>query len=1236
MNRHILFALITTLALCSCAASAATLGTAFTYQGRLTTGTNAASGIFDLKFSLYDAFTNGSQVGSSLTSTATGVTNGYFAVALDFGAVFDGNARWLETAVRTNGAVSFTALAPRQPLTAAPYATFAPNAGLASLASGVSTGAITSAMLADGAVTGSKIGSAAVKPANIDDGGSAAYETVLSTAKALSTTDPLSFDKLSLVYSNGGVAPALTFRLDREVFGTVVGFVGHEGISQPYEYVVEVIVTHPDLAPDAQVGRPGGLFFERRSRSTAFTGVITACSLASYEGTAGLYTFRIESPLVYLALSSDYRIYQDKTAPEVVSRLYSDVTSTSLRDALSGSYSARPVTMQFAETHLNFFNRLLEYDGICYYFQQAETTSTLVLADGLSSYLPAPYEVVRYYGNFHAPPHPAEECLRTFQKTTRESTKAASLTGYDFAAPRKNLLAKSSTSLGQGETFEFDARVTETSETEALARVRLESQRVERDLSSGTGNAPDLRPGYTFTLDDQSGSGLGGSYLVAAVRHSAFRRTTNGVSSLYYGNQVEVFPALAPYRPARKTPRPVVPACTAVVVGKAGEEIWTDKYGRVKVQFPWDRYGANNENSSGWIRVASQLAGKNWGMIFIPRIGQEVMVEFVNGDPDQPVITGSFYNGDNMPPYDLPANATQSGVKTRSSKGGTFDNFNEIRFEDKKGSEQLFIHAEKNFDREVENDMTSWVGHDAKLTVDNDLTSTVKHDWTVSVWNNLNITASQGIGINTANNPAIALNVGGTVAATSFQGNGAGLVNLAATNLTGTISDGRLSANVGLLAGSQTFTNAAFTGSVTLSGAAASLTVAAAAPVTFQSGPLFNAATPFAVTSTARIANLNAAYAGIADSASNADTLDGLHASGFALAVHGHDAAALVTGTLNDARLSLNVPRLDGSQSFSGNNAFLGRVAIGGPMGLDTLTINGTARLNNYDLFLRGSGDLNHGLGWYGTDKLFAGVNLDGPVLYGCDGGGLGTACGSQKLALRWRSDGNVAIDPVGVNTGTLVPGLTFGWDSGEGIASKRNAGGNQYGLDFYTGYQPRLSISQAGKIGIGTTNPAVMLDVVGAIRSTGAIRSGSETGAAPPGYPSGSDGLVIRRARSTSTTAGTVVARTDKLTLERDGSTSGLRLSYPVSPGYQVVNCIGISTNGTQIVYRNTVKNPGSAGSLVVFSDAQKIVHYDISFGDTYSSTPGHTTHVVLDRYDDGVVSDNYLVGTITSTYNQ
>jgi len=204
-------------------------------------------------------------------------------------------------------------------------------------------------------------------------------------------------------------------------------------------------------------------------------------------------------------------------------------------------------------------------------------------------------------------------------------------------------------------------------------------------------------------------------------------------------------PTTEVFRPERRTPRAIVrEPQTAVVVGPAGEEIYTDKYGRVKVQFHWDRVGRRDENASCWVRVSHPWAGKNWGMVALPRIGQEVIVDFLEGNPDRPIITGRVYNAEQMPPYALPANMTQTGIKTRSSKGGTPANFNELRFEDKKGEEQVYVHAERNFDGVIENCETRSIGVDRSKTVGHDETVSVGHDRIESVQNNESIT----IGVN--------------------------------------------------------------------------------------------------------------------------------------------------------------------------------------------------------------------------------------------------------------------------------------------------------------------------------------------------------------------------------------------------------------------------------------------------------------------------------------------------------
>src|SRR5438105_9250186 len=281
------------------------------------------------------------------------------------------------------------------------------------------------------------------------------------------------------------------------------------------------------------------------------------------------------------------------------------------------------------------------------------------------------------------------------------------------------------------------------------------------EIANAATNARGLCVGATFTLSDQTRDDQNREYLVLGANYDLEFSAYEGLSDPNPGTYQCSFRAMTTqqqFRPARTTPKPHVQGPqTAVVVGPSGDEIYTDKYGRVKVQFPWDRYGKTNENSSCWMRVSHPWAGKNWGMIAIPRIGQEVIVDFLEGDPDEPIITGRVYNAEQMPPYALPANMTQTGTKTRSTKGGDPSNFNEIRFEDKKGSEQLFIHAEKNQDIEVEHDETHWVGHDRKKTIDNDETTHIKHDRTETVDNNESISIGGNRTENVAKDESISI-----------------------------------------------------------------------------------------------------------------------------------------------------------------------------------------------------------------------------------------------------------------------------------------------------------------------------------------------------------------------------------------------------------------------------------------------------------------------------------------------
>jgi type VI secretion system secreted protein VgrG len=342
----------------------------------------------------------------------------------------------------------------------------------------------------------------------------------------------------------------------------------------------------------------------------------------------------------------------------------------------------------------------------------------LILGDDTGAYLSSPNSPFAYYGNNATSAPAVAERIRTFQKAVHESTLKSTLNGYDFTKPNLSLLQTATGTAGRGENHEFGTDLATQTYHQQLATTRLERQNVVRATATGSATAPDLRAGYTFTLTDATGSGLGGAYVVTSVRHAGFTRVTNGVSTLYYGNEFEVIPAAQKFRPALRTPKPLAQVCTAVVTGPAGERVHVDEYGRVKVSFHWDRSGVTDDRSSAWLRVASPMAGSSYdghGMLFLPRVGDEVLVSFIQGDPDQPVVTGSLYNANAMPPYALPADKWTSTIRSASDSG----NVNEIRFDDTAGSEELAVFAGKDLTTDVPNNLTTTVGQNSVFSAGN-------------------------------------------------------------------------------------------------------------------------------------------------------------------------------------------------------------------------------------------------------------------------------------------------------------------------------------------------------------------------------------------------------------------------------------------------------------------------------------------------------------------------------------
>jgi len=527
-----------------------------------------------------------------------------------------------------------------------------------------------------------------------------------------------------------------------------------EHLSRVSEYRLDLLSRKGDINLDEILGKVVSVRLELpEGGERHFNGYVTRFGQVGSLGRYNLYQATVRPWLWFLTRTATCRIFQNMTVPDIVKQVFDAHGVASYKMQLSGSYRNWEYCVQYRETDFNFVSRLLEQEGIYYYFEHTREAHTLSLVDAFSA-----HEAVSGYESI--PFLPQGRAMRLEQEVVRDWDFAREiqpgmyvLDEFDFKKPSADLEVKHniprSHDLAKYEIFDYPGEYVEKNDGQSYVQTRIEELQSAFETARGATNARGVTVGSTFKLTGHGRKDQNAEYLVSGattlLEYSEYETMESPGANYNCRFSVVKVGDNTQFRPERATPKPIVQGPqTAIVVGPSGDEIHTDEYGRVKVQFHWDRLGKSDENSSCWIRVSHPWAGKKWGMVAIPRIGQEVVVDFLEGDPDQPLITGRVYNAEQMPPYDLPGNKTQTGVRTRSSTGGSPANFNEIRFEDKKGSEQLFIHAEKNQDIEVENDETHWVGNDRTKTIDHDETSHIKHDRTETVDNNETIT----IGVN--------------------------------------------------------------------------------------------------------------------------------------------------------------------------------------------------------------------------------------------------------------------------------------------------------------------------------------------------------------------------------------------------------------------------------------------------------------------------------------------------------
>lgn len=516
---------------------------------------------------------------------------------------------------------------------------------------------------------------------------------------------------------------------------------GHEELSRGAEYHLELRSTDHEIKFEDIVGQPitvnltqpGGAGRSFGGIVVRFEQIPTAGQFAHYRATAVTWTTLLEH-------SRNCRIFQEQTTPEIVIEVCKQHGFCDVELALSETYEPRQYCVQYRETDLDFINRLLEEEGIYTFFRHGPGVSTLVLADSIVAHeLVEGSEAVPF--RLPGAEDRYQECVWDWGMQRTLHTSRVALRSYDYRQPKKALDAASqavATDLPiDSEAYDYPGHYREHVNGETLARLRMEEHQSRYQVASATTNARGLYPGALFELVESPRADQNAEYLLVAadyeLRSNAFSTVDSAeAEGPVFTQRIQVIASSESFRPARITSAPrILGPQTAIVVGQSEAEIWTDPLGRVKVQFHWDREGEANENSSCWIRVAQSIAGNRWGSLHLPRIGQEVIVEFLHGNPDLPIITGSVYNGDQMPPYPLPENATMSGYRSCSSKGG--DGFNEFRFEDKKGSEQVFLHAERDLDIQVKNDRHEQVGGEYHEVIEKDTRRHMKNNHHIKV-----------------------------------------------------------------------------------------------------------------------------------------------------------------------------------------------------------------------------------------------------------------------------------------------------------------------------------------------------------------------------------------------------------------------------------------------------------------------------------------------------------------------
>lgn len=513
---------------------------------------------------------------------------------------------------------------------------------------------------------------------------------------------------------------------------------GVEAISQLFHFDLDLLSENDSIDFEGLVGKNVTLrILDSDAAERHWNGFISRFSQGSQDRRFTTYRAQMVPWLWFLTRTADCRIFQNKNVPDIIQSIFSELGFQDFELRLYGEFAARDYCVQYRETDLNFLSRLMEEEGIFYFFRHEEKKHVLVLANDPAAHLDCPGQATAQY-DFRGGRAVHEDVITEWRHEQEFRPGGWAQTDYNFETPSTDLAVRVN-GTNRYEIYDYPGDYGARAEGDRLARIRFEEQSTPGVVMQGAGGCRHFTCGHKFTLEDHYRKALNQPYLLTAVHHTAtqggdYEAGSSEGEEFTYRNSFECIPFSTPFRPPRVAPRPIVRGCqTAVVVGPAGQEIHTDKYGRVKVQFHWDREGKRDENSSCWIRVSHPWAGKGYGSLAIPRIGHEVIVDFVEGNPDQPIITGRVYNAEQMPATGLPAAGMVSGFKSNSTPGG--GGHNEMSMDDTKGKEKITIHAQYDMDTTVKhNDTQTIETGDRKITIKTGKhTETIKGDTALTV-----------------------------------------------------------------------------------------------------------------------------------------------------------------------------------------------------------------------------------------------------------------------------------------------------------------------------------------------------------------------------------------------------------------------------------------------------------------------------------------------------------------------